>query len=279
MSSLRNIDRVFQGFGKSERTMPALFVGHGSPMNAVEDNPFSRAWKAMAAALPQKPKAILCVSAHWQTRGVRVTAMEQPRTIHDFGGFPDILFQQQYPAPGATAAAKATSELLSPKPVALDHDWGLDHGAWSVLKHMFPQADVPVFQLSLDVGMDFAAHVELARQLGEWRQRSVLIFGSGNIVHNLRTLRWGAGGLQAEAYPWAEEFDRFVKNKLTSQDMAALTDPGKAVGALAAQAHPTSEHYLPMLYVAAQRQDNEALTYYAETIVGGSISMRSFAVG
>lgn len=278
-ANLSDINQLFQGFAKSTHLMPAFFVGHGSPMNAIEDNAFSRAWKIMAAKLPQQPKAILCVSAHWQTRGIRVTAMAKPRTIHDFGGFPDILFEQQYPAPGAPAAAQTTAALLAPKPVDLDYDWGLDHGAWSVLKHMFPTADVPVFQLSLDVGLDFAGHVALAKQLGVWRQHGVLLIGSGNIVHNLRALRWHAGRLSTEAYPWAQEFDHFVQNKLSSQDLAALINPANSVGSLAGQAHPTAEHYLPMLYIAAQRQANEPLGFYAEQIVGGSISMRSFSIG
>jgi 4,5-DOPA dioxygenase extradiol len=252
--------------------MPALFVGHGSPMNAIEDNVFSRGWAEVGAALP-RPEAILCVSAHWQTRGVHVTAMEQPRTIHDFGGFPEELHRMLYPAPGAPELARKTAEQVTRARVGLDHGWGLDHGTWSVLVRMFPRADVPVVQLSLDATQDPAWHYELAKELAGLRERGVLVMGSGNIVHNLRLLR-----RQPIAFDWAVEFDAKVKALIDAGDHQRLVNyPG--LGRAAQLAVPTNEHYLPLLYALAVKGEKESIAYFNDATTLGSISMRSLVVG
>lgn len=253
-------------------TMPALFVGHGSPMNALEDNAFTRAWRAVAAALP-RPRAVLCVSAHWETDGPRVTAREQPRTIHDFYGFPPELFRVQYPAPGAPALAERVVALGAAHGAARDTGWGIDHGAWSVLIRMYPEADVPVVQLSLDTGLSPAEHFALARALRPLRDEGVLLLGSGNIVHNLRLMRW-----ESTAFDWAEAFDARVAERIEQGDDDALID-WRALGPGAALAVPTAEHYLPLLYALAQRGPGEKATFFAEGVTLGSISMRSVRIG
>ena len=225
-------------------TMPALFIGHGSPMNAIEDTEFSRAWAEAARSLP-KPNAILCVSAHWQTDGTRVTAMEQPKTIHDFYGFPPALFEKRYPAPGSPELARMTQEMLRDSHVKPDSEWGLDHGAWAVLCHMYPKADVPVVQLSLDERKPPASHYELGQELRALRKKGVLIIGSGSMVHNLREVMW-----EDTAYDWALEFDAQMKELILSGDHKAIIDYSK-LGRSARLAVPTAEHYLPLLYVLA----------------------------
>jgi 4,5-DOPA dioxygenase extradiol len=253
-------------------TMPVLFVGHGSPMNALEDNAFTAAWRAVAGAIP-RPRAILCVSAHWQTDGPHVTAMEHPRTIHDFYGFPPELFRVQYPAPGAPWLAERVVALGTAHGIATDSGWGLDHGTWSVLARMYPGADVPVVQLALDARRSPAEHVALARSLRPLRDEGVLLIGSGNIVHNLRLVRW-----EDTAYDWALEFDAKVAQRIEQQDDAALIDY-RSLGPGAALAVPTDEHYLPLLYALAQRDPGEAVSFFAEGVTLGSISMRSLRVG
>jgi 4,5-DOPA dioxygenase extradiol len=253
-------------------TMPVLFVGHGSPMNALEDNAFTAAWRAVAGAIP-RPRAILCVSAHWQTDGPHVTAMEQPRTIHDFYGFPPELFRVQYPALGAPWLAERVVALGTAHGIATDSGWGLDHGTWSVLARMYPGADVPVVQLALDARRSPAEHVALARSLRPLRDEGVLLIGSGNIVHNLRLVRW-----EDTAYDWALEFDAKVAQRIEQQDDAALIDY-RSLGPGAALAVPTDEHYLPLLYALAQRDPGEAVSFFAEGVTLGSISMRSLRVG
>ena len=253
-------------------TMPALFVGHGSPMNALEDNAFTRAWREVAAALP-RPRAVLCVSAHWETEGPRVTAQLQPRTIHDFYGFPPELFQVQYPAPGAPALADRVVALGATHHTAKDTGWGLDHGAWSVLIRMYPEADVPIVQLSLDTALSPAEHFALARALRPLRDEGVLLLGSGNIVHNLRLMRW-----ENTAFDWAAAFDAKVAERIEQRDDAALID-WRALGPGAALAVPTAEHYLPLLYVLAQRGPGEKAAFFAEGVTLGSISMRSVRIG
>jgi len=248
--------------------MPVLFVGHGSPMNAIEQNEFSRGWESVGASLPT-PSAILCVSAHWQTLGTQVTAMERPRTIHDFGGFPKELFAAQYPAPGAPAMAQETT-TVSNHPILLDHEWGLDHGAWSVLMHLFPKANIPTYQLSLDIRMSPDEHVAVARDLASLRNRGVLILGSGNIVHNLRQISW-----EGKPYAWAEEFDAVAAKLIESRDVKALAHYEK-LGAAAGLSIPTNEHYLPMLYTLAMQDAKDELSFFNTGIDHGSISMRSF---
>ena len=268
MSSLSN---AFAELAATPR-MPALFVGHGSPMNAIVDNAYSQTWKAVGDALPV-PKAILVVSAHWMTRGATLVHIgRSPRTIHDFGGFPDELFAQQYQAPGAPAFAQATIDLLneSHEHVHGDERWGLDHGAWSVLIKMFPKADIPVYQLSLDLSKDLAEHVKLAAELKALRERGVLIIGSGNVVHNLRAL-----SMDGSVFDWAVEFDAYVADAIASRDLGKLTDIGR-LGRLAQIAHPTPEHYLPILYSMAVTDNDDKLDFFNDTIDLGSISMRSF---
>ena len=267
---------------KSER-MPVLFVGHGSPMNAIEDNEYRRSWQTLGAEFGSKlprPQLILCISAHWLTEGWWLTGMAQPKTIHDFGGFPQELFDQQYPAPGEPDAARAISLLVRQRhstPLGLDRgEWGLDHGTWSVLKPMFPDADIPVIQLSMDYGRAPEEHYALAQQLKGLRERGVLIVGSGNIVHNLRQMQWGASGNQA--YDWALEFDQTIGGYLQQGNLDALQNFQK-LGSLAKMAHPTHEHYLPLLYTAGAVDAKEPMRFFNANFQGGSISMRSVVWG
>ncbi len=268
----------FASLNKSDR-MPVLFVGHGSPMNALGDNEYSRSWKALGArfgAVYPPPQLILCISAHWLTDGWWLTAMDKPKTIHDFGGFPQELFDQQYPAPGDAAAARAISQQVRQRgsaPLGLDEtEWGLDHGAWSVLKPMFPDASIPVMQLSMDYSRAPEEHYALARQLKALRERGVLIVGSGNIVHNLRLAQRGAAGNQA--YDWALEFDQTTGGHLQQGNLDALQNFLK-LGQLAKMAHPTHEHYLPLLYAAGAVDAGEQPHFFNTNFQLGSISMRS----
>ncbi len=250
--------------------LPALFVGHGNPMNAIEDNAYSRAWAKLGAALP-KPQAILCVSAHWMTRGRSLAHVgAKPKTIHDFGGFPAALFSQQYPAPGAPDVAQATIDLVRSTHLEPDAEWGLDHGAWSVLIRMFPDADVPVFQLSLDLGRAPADHLALAKELKPLRERGVLVIGSGNLVHNLRALNPGG-----PPYDWAQSFDETLKGRLEARDfvgVAGALDSSR----IARLSHPTPEHFLPALYPLGVADEKDSLSFFSESFDLGSISMRSF---
>jgi 4,5-DOPA dioxygenase extradiol len=262
----------------SSTRMPVFFIGHGSPMNAIEDNEFSQAWNAAGKSIP-RPKAILCVSAHWETRGVGVTAMETPRTIHDFGGFPAELFAMQYPAPGAPELARRVGELLQSdaalagQTVGMDQSWGLDHGTWSVLCRMFPEADIPVVQLSLDRNHDASFHYQMGRALQALRDEGVLILGSGNIVHNLRLMVW-----EPTAFDWAMEFDAQVKNWIVQDDHEPIIHYEKQ-GRAAALSINTAEHYLPLLYVLGLKQAGEPVSFFADQIWGGSLSMRCVRVG
>ena len=267
---------------KSEK-MPVLFLGHGSPMNAIGDNEYRRSWQALGARfgtdLP-RPQLILCISAHWLTQGWWLTAMAQPKTIHDFGGFPEELFAKQYPAPGDPAAAQAIGQLVRQRaslPLGLDEgEWGLDHGAWSVLKPMFPVADLPVIQLSMDYARPPEDHYDLARQLKALRDRGVLIVGSGNIVHNLRQMQRGADGNQA--FDWALEFDQTIGGQVQQGNLDALQKFQK-LGSLAKMAHPTHEHFLPLLYCAGAVDPREPMQFFNTSFQGGSISMRSMIWG
>lgn len=259
-------------FAATENKMPALFIGHGSPMNAIEDNEFSRAWIEMGKTLPT-PQAILCISAHWETYGVNVTAMEQPRTIHDFGGFPGELFAMQYPAPGSPMLAKLIQKTIRSTLVHLDQSWGLDHGAWSVLCRLFPKTDIPVIQLSLDHTQPPDFHYALGKELRPLRQRGVLIIGSGNIVHNLPLATFHEG-----AYDWAIDFDETAKRLIFSGDHDSLVNYEK-LGQSARQSIPTNEHYLPLLYTLALQDEGEPVRFFTEQVTYGSISMRSFIIG
>jgi 4,5-DOPA dioxygenase extradiol len=264
---------------RTER-MPVLFVGHGSPMNAIEDNHWRQRWQALGSELlarAQPPRLILCISAHWLTPGWQLTAMDKPRTIHDFGGFPQALFDQQYAAPGSPQAARFISQCVlqpgSRLPLALDEtDWGLDHGAWSILKPMFPAADIPVIQLSMDYSRPTAEHFAVGEQLAQLRERGVLIVASGNTVHNLRAMRRDAPDDQA--YDWAIEFDRLTADHIAQRRLPALCD-FQQLGPMAQMAHPTWEHYLPLLYAAGAVHPDDEPSFFNEGFQGASISMRS----
>lgn len=253
--------------------MPAVFFGHGSPMNAITTNGWTDAWTAIGRSIP-KPKAILCISAHWYIPNVAVTAMVSPRTIHDFGGFPQALFDVQYPAVGSPELAERVSELIGG--VHLDAtDWGLDHGTWSVLCHAFPEADVPVVQLSIDMTKPGIWHYELAKRLKPLRDEGVLVCGSGNIVHNLRAYSWGDTG--SEPYEWAVRFENEAKLLMESNDHAPLANY-ETMGSDAMLSVPTPEHFLPLLYVLAQQTDDESVSFPVEGIDGASISMLTVKV-
>jgi 4,5-DOPA dioxygenase extradiol len=255
--------------------LPAIFFGHGNPMNALDHNAYTRAWSAITAALP-RPRAILAISAHWYLPGTHVTAMRQPRTIHDFGGFPRELYEVRYPAPGDPALAARVAELLAPVPVALDEHWGLDHGTWSVLVHAYPDADVPVVQLALDETQPASFHYELGKRLAPLRDEGVLIVGSGNVVHNLHAYAWGRHAV--EPFDWAVRFEQQARGFLSAGTHEPLVDY-ESLGRDALLAVPTPEHYLPLLYVAATQQPGDTVTYPVEGGDGGSISMLSVQIG
>ena len=267
---------------KPSDSMPVLFVGHGSPMNAITDNEYRRSWQALGARFGSDwpvPQLILCISAHWLTEGWWLTAMAQPKTIHDFGGFPQELFDQQYPAPGEPDAAAEISLAVRQRasaPLGLDSSWGLDHGAWSVLKPMFPAADIPVIQLSMDYSRAPSEHYALARQLKALRQRGVLIVASGNVVHNLQQAQRGAAANQA--YDWALEFDQTVAGQVQQGQLDALQNFQK-LGSLATMAHPSYEHFLPLLYAAGAVAPGEQPEFFNTSFQLASISMRSMLWG
>jgi 4,5-DOPA dioxygenase extradiol len=252
---------------------PAVFIGHGSPMQAIEPTRYTEAWTRLAAALP-RPTAILAVSAHWYTRGSAVTAQLRPRTIHDFHGFPAALYAMQYPAPGNPQLAAQVAQLLAPTAVALDLGWGLDHGSWSVLQYMYPQHDVPVVQLSIDGTLGARAHFELAQRLAPLRDAGVLVLGSGNVVHNLRALQ-PAG---SPAPPWARQFNDAARRALLADQPLRLVDYA-GLDAGAAMSVPTPEHYLPLLYVLALRRAHEALSLPIDGLEMGALGMLSVVVG
>ena len=256
--------------------MPLLFLGHGSPMNAIEENEFVHGFKTAAKGIP-KPNAILCVSAHWETKGTFVTAMEQPKTVHDFGGFPQALFDVQYPAPGSPELAAEISQLVTSPKVGLNNrEWGLDHGTWSVLRQMYPKADIPVVQMSLNFGQSGQYHYELAQQLTALRNKGVLIIGSGNLVHNLRMIAWDK--MDNYAYDWNTEAITGMKGFISSgnhKELMNYQNQGKAWQL----AIPTPEHYLPLLYVLGLQEKSDSLQMFNDKPVGGSLSMLSFKLG
>jgi 4,5-DOPA dioxygenase extradiol len=264
-----------------QEKMPVLFIGHGSPMNAIMDNEFTRSLSAWGKRLP-RPRAIMVVSAHWLTGGTSVTCMEKPRTIHDFYGFPHELYALNYPAPGAPDEAKFAAGAIRSVPVGCDHDWGIDHGAWSVLRHLYPQADLPVFQLSLDYSFNdwhpkpLRYHYDLAAQLAVLRSRGVLVVGSGNIVHNLSLIDFQH--MDAPPVDWAVEFDGLVTERLLGKNHHDLMQLNR-LGSSARLAVPTLDHYLPLLYTIALQEENESLTFTHEGFQHGSLSMRCFQIG
>ena len=263
---------IAEAFPETGQTMPVVFVGHGNPMNAIEDNVYSRAWVGAAKALP-RPKAILSISAHWETKGSCVTAMERPRTLYTFDGLPEELFRTRYPAPGSPQLAALVQHTLKSTDVRPDREWGLDHGTWAVLCRLFPAADIPVVQLSLDRTQGAAHHYALAGPLRALRRKGILILGSGNVVHNLYKLVW-----QDTTFDWAAQFDETVKRLILSGDHDALVHY-EGLGENAPLAIPTNEHFLPLLYVLALREQGEPLSFFAEGVTLGTISMRAFRIG
>ena len=261
----------------STAQMPALFLGHGSPMNAIEENEFVAGWREAGKAIP-RPKAILCISAHWETRGTLVTAMENPPTIHDFGGFPQKLYEVEYPAPGSPELAMETQKTLTKTEVGLDLKWGLDHGCWSVVKHLYPEADVPIIQMSLDYYQTPQAHYDLAKELASLRRKGILIVGSGNLVHNLGRVAWDKLNEIGYSYDWATEANEKMKKFILEGDHKQLIDY-KSHGRAFDLAIPTAEHFLPLLYILALKEENEEVAIFNDKAVAGSLTMTSVKIG
>ena len=277
MTTLSAFKTFTSNLKEQELIMPVLFVGHGSPMNGIEDTEFSRRWTQMAAEI-QTPKAVLVISAHWFTKGTKITAMDFPQTIHDFGGFPKELFDVQYPAPGNPLLAKETRELLHSANVVLDHDWGLDHGSWTVVRHMYPNANIPVLQLSIDYTKDSQYHYDLANELYHLRKKGVLIIGSGNMVHNLRIVAWDKLNDTEYAYEWATMINNKFKYLIEHGDHKSLINYS-TLGREALLAIPTPEHYLPLLYTLGLKGTKDNVSFFNDKAVGGSITMTSVKLG
>ena len=273
--NLNELNNSLHRFALTEK-MPVLFLGHGSPMNAIEENQFITGFRGIAETLP-RPNSILCISAHWFTKGTKVTAMEMPRTIHDFGGFPKELFEVQYPVKGSPELAKNTKELLHPTLVELDEKWGLDHGAWSAIKHLFPHADIPVIQLSIDYTKPAQYHFELSEKLNSLRNRGVLIIGSGNIVHNLSLVDWKNFEKDNHGHDWAFEARDILNKLLIDGDYKSLINYDKISKAIDL-AIPTPDHYLPLIYTLGLHQKGESLGLFNDKLVAGSLSMTSVKI-
>ena len=273
MSSIKAFQNFTDTLSRQNHTMPLLFIGHGSPMNGIEDNEFSLKWEKLGKEIPL-PTAVLCISAHWLTKGTLITAMEHPQTIHDFGGFPQALFDVQYPAPGDPALAKETASLIHKTSVGLDHEWGLDHGTWSIVKRMYPEANIPVLQLSIDYSKGPQYHYELARELEALRKKGVLIIGSGNMVHNLRILDWHRAD---SGYDWAVDINETFKKSILSGDHKTLINY-EGLGQAGKLSIPTPEHYLPLLYILGLTNSKEKTTIFNDKLVMGSISMTSVRI-
>ena len=272
LNDLQNISDQF----KNTQKMPVLFLGHGSPMNAIEENQFVQGFRNVAKEIP-KPNAILCISAHWFTRGTKVTAMDMPKTIHDFGGFTQALFDVQYPAPGNPELAHEVADILNPI-VEEDHNWGLDHGAWSVIKHMYPNADIPVIQLSIDYTKTPQYHFDLAKKFEKLREKGILIIGSGNIVHNLRLIDWRNIDTVGAGWDWAIEAREKTNNWLLDGNFQNLIDYQKQ-GTSLQYAVPTPDHYLPLIYSLGLKNKSEDLVLFNDDLIGGSLSMTSVKIG
>jgi 4,5-DOPA dioxygenase extradiol len=277
MMALNPLYNWSKDWKETDIKMPVLFIGHGSPMNGIEDNVFSKTWTKLGAEIP-KPKAVLVVSAHWLTNGTHITAMEYPKTIHDFGGFPQALFEVQYPAPGSPILALETSKLIKSTSIGLDHDWGLDHGTWTVVRHMYPNADIPVLQLSIDYSKPPQYHYDLARELVSLRRKGVLIIGSGNMVHNLGMVAWDKLKVPEYGYDWAQEMNRVFKDKITVGDVQSLIQYER-LGSAAKLAIPTPDHYYPLLYTLGLRDKSDAIQFFNDKAIGGSLTMTSVKIG
>lgn len=273
--NLKDLNKMTATMSSTEK-MPVLFLGHGSPMNAIEENEFVANFRRLGNELV-RPNAILCISAHWETNGTYVTAMQNPPTIHDFGGFPQELFEVQYPAPGSPQLAKQTKAIITKTNVGLDDKWGLDHGAWSVIKHLYPNADIPVIQMSIDYTQPAKYHYELAKELNSLRTKGVLIVGSGNMVHNLRMVSWKRLN-EVYAYDWTIEANEKMKHFIVNEDHKSLIN-FKSQGKAFELAIPTPEHYMPLIYTLALKTKNEEITIFNDKPVGGSLTMTSVKIG
>ena len=277
MTTLSAFNKFTDKLSEQEQLMPVLFVGHGSPMNGIEDNAFSQYWKKLAREMPA-PKAVLVVSAHWLSKGTRITAMDFPKTIHDFGGFPQELFDVQYNAPGNPVLAKETASIIKSAEVELDHDWGLDHGAWTIIRHMYPEANIPVLQLSIDYAKGPQYHYDLAKELTGLRKKGVLIMGSGNMVHNLRMVAWDRLNDDEYGFDWAKQINSTFK-KLISNGSHDKLIKYESLGKEAMMAIPTPEHYWPLMYTLGLKGSKDDVSFFNDKVVGGSLTMTSVKIG
>jgi len=276
MNALKSLKSLQENLKEQDQKMPLLFIGHGSPMNGIEDNEFSQRWHTMGKEI-EKPSAVLCISAHWLTQGTHITAMQNPKTIHDFGGFPQELFNVQYPAPGDPGLAKETASIIHKTQVGLDHDWGLDHGTWSVVKNMYPHADIPVLQLSIDYNQPGPYHYHLAKELAALRRRGVLIIGSGNMVHNLRMVDWSKINVPEYGFDWALEMNDKFKQYISDDHHDPLIHFEK-LGTAGRYAIPTPDHYYPLLYTLGLKERNEKVSFFNDKAVMGSLTMTSVKI-
>lgn len=276
MSTLNDLSKYTDGLKNRDKKMPVLFIGHGSPMNGIENNEFSEYWSKLAGEI-QRPEAVLCISSHWLTRGTAITAMDFPRTIHDFGGFPQALFDVQYAAPGNAQLAKEISTNIKSTNIGLNHDWGLDHGCWTVVKSMYPDADIPVLQLSIDYSKPAAYHYSLAKELASLRKKGVLILGSGNMVHNLGMIDWRKMDVPNFGFDWAMEINETFKTKIKNSDHQALINY-QNLGEAAKLAIPTPDHYYPLLYSLALQEPKDSIEIFNDKYVAGSLSMTSVKI-
>jgi len=277
MTSLSAFNTFTGSLKEQGQLMPVLFIGHGSPMNGIEDNEFSQRWTAMAKEIPT-PSAVLVVSAHWLSKGTQITAMENPRTIHDFGGFPKALFEVQYNAPGNPILAKETAALLTSTHVTLDHDWGLDHGTWTVVRHMYPTANIPVLQLSIDYTKGPQYHFDLAKELYSLRKKGVLIIGSGNMVHNLGMVAWDKMNEPNYGFDWALKINDIFKSHIINGDFKPLINY-ESLGKEANLAIPTPEHYWPLMYTLGLKGEKDTVSIFNDKAVAGSLTMTSVKIG
>jgi 4,5-DOPA dioxygenase extradiol len=272
---LSEFNRITSNLGNTDQ-MPVLFIGHGSPMNAIEENEFVNTWRNLGKTLP-RPNAIVVISAHWETRGTQVTAMEKPRTIHDFGGFPKALFEVQYPAPGSPELAREVKSIVKSTDILLDEKWGLDHGAWSIVNRLYPNADIPVIQISLDYYQTPRYHYDLGKELASLRKKGVLIIGSGNMVHNLRMVAWDKLNADAYGYDWALEANEKMKQFILTGDHQSMIN-FRSQGRAFDLAIPSPEHFIPSLYALALKEDNEKIDFFNDKAVAGSLTMTSFKI-
>ena len=277
MNTLKDFTTFANTLAEQSFLMPVLFIGHGSPMNGIEDTEFSSRWKSIAKDIPI-PKAVLVISAHWFTKGTQITAMDFPKTIHDFGGFPEALYQVQYPAPGNPHLAKETANLIQSTNVELDHDWGLDHGTWTVVRHMYPEANIPVLQLSIDYTKHPQFHYQFAKEIYQLRKKGVLIIGSGNMVHNLRMVAWDKLNEPEYGYDWAHQMNQQFKTLILNGAHEKLINY-ENLGSEARLAIPTPEHYLPLIYTLGLQDKNEKINFFNDKAIGGSLTMTSVQFG